>query len=104
LVYYGKNNSACSANGSYIVYKSRETSNLFSKNTFNLHLISLKSDFIRRLTATGINEYPRFSSDGDAIMFIKNYKNQSAIGVIRLAFNKNYLFPLVGGRIQSLDW
>jgi len=104
LVYYGRTNSACSANGNYIVYKARESSNIFSKNTFNLHLISLKTDFIRRLTATGINEYPRFSDDGDAILFIKNYKNQSAIGVIRLAHNKNYLFPIKGGRVQSLDW
>ncbi len=104
LVYYGKTNSACSVWRNYIVYKARESSNLFSKNTFNLHLISLNSDSIRRLTATGINEFPRFSRDGDAILFIKNYKNQSAIGVIRLAYNKNYLFPLSSGRIQSLDW
>ena len=104
LVYYGRTNSACSAHGNYIVYEARESSNIFSKNTFNLHLISLKSDFIRRLTATGINQFPRFSDDGDAILFIKNYKNQSAIGIIRLAFNKNYLFPIKHGRIQSLDW
>ena len=104
LVYYGKTNSACSVHGNYIVYEARESSNAFSKNTFNLHLISLKSDFIRRLTATGINQFPRFSDDGDAILFIKNYKNQSAVGIIRLAYNKNYLFPIKRGRIQSLDW
>ncbi len=104
LVYYGKTNSACSVHGNYIVYKARESSNIFSRNTFNLHLISLKSDFIRRLTATGINDFPRFSQDGDAILFIKNYKNQSAIGVIRLSYNKNYLFPIKNGRVQSLDW
>ncbi len=104
LVYYGKTNSACSISGNHIVYKARESSNIFSKNTFNLHLISLESDFIRRLTATGINEYPRFSKDGDAILFIKNYKNQSSIGIIRLSYNKNYLFPVSGGRIQALDW
>ncbi|QOP41001.1 Tol-Pal system protein TolB [Sulfurimonas marina] len=104
LVYYGKNNSACSAHGEYVVYKARESSNSFSENTFNLHLISTKSDFIRRLTATGINEFPRFSKDGDAIIFIKNYKNQSSIGIIRLKYNKNYLFPLRYGRVQSMDW
>lgn len=104
LVYYGKNNSACTAHNEYIVYKARETSNAFSPNTFNLHLISTKTDFIRRLTATGINEFPRFSNDGDAIVYIKNYKQQSAIGVIRLAQNKNFLFPLASGKIQSLDW
>ncbi len=104
LVYYGRSNSACSAHGEYVVYKARETSNAFSKNTFNLHLISTKTDFIRRLTATGVNEFPRFSKDGDAIIFIKNYKNQSSIGIIRLNHNKNYLFPLKFGRVQSMDW
>ncbi len=104
MVYYGKSNVACSAHNEYIVYKSRESSNAFSTNTFNLHLISTKTDFIRRLTATGVNEFPRFSQDGSAILFIKNYKNQSSIGVVRLNYNKNYLFPLKIGKIQSLDW
>jgi len=104
MVFYGKSNSACSANGDYIVYKARESSNLFSQNTFNLHLISTKTDFIRRLTATGVNEFPKFSKDGDAILFIKNYKNQSAIGIIRLNYNKNYLFPLRHGKLQAMDW
>jgi len=104
MVYYGKSNSSCSAQGNYIVYEARESSNAFSENTFNLHLISTKTDFIRRLTATGVNELPRFSKDGDAIIFIKNYKSQSAIGIIRLMHNKNYLFPLKSGKIQSMDW
>ena len=104
MVYYGKSNAACSAHGEYIVYKARESSNAFSKNTFNLHLISTKTDFIRRLTATGVNEFPRFSKDGDAILFIKNYKQQSSIGIIRLHHNKNYLFPLKYGKLQAMDW
>lgn len=104
MVYYGNSNSACSVNGDYIVYKARESSNSFSKNTFNLHLISQKTDFIRRLTATGVNEFPKFSKDGDAIIFIKSYKSQSSIGIIRLAYNKNYLFPLESGKLQSMDW
>ncbi len=104
MVYYGLNNSACSAHGQYIVYKARESSNVFSKNTFNLHLISTETDFIRRLTATGVNEFPKFSDDGDAILFIKNYKAQSSIGIIRLNHNKNYLFPLKYGKLQAMDW
>jgi len=104
VVYYGKSNVSCSANGNYIVYKARESSNIFSQNTFNLHLVSMKTDFIRRLTAVGVNEFPRFSKDGDAILFVKNYKGQSSIGVIRLYLNKNYLFPIKSGRIQSMDW
>jgi TolB protein len=104
MVYYGKSNAACSVHGEYIVYKARESSDAFETNTFNLHLISTKTDFIRRLTATGINEFPRFSKDGDAILFIKNYKSQSSIGIIRLNHNKNYLFPLKYGRLQAMDW
>lgn len=104
MVYYGTSNSACSSNGEYIVYKARESSNAYDINTFNLHLISTKTDFIRRLTATGVNEFPRFSKDGDAILFIKNYKGQSAIGIIRVNHNKNYLFPLKYGKVQSMDW
>jgi TolB protein len=104
VVYYGKSNSACSAFGEYIVYKARESSSAFSKNTFNLHLISTATDFIRRLTSVGVNEFPKFSIDGDAIIFIKNYEAQSSIGVIRLNHNKNFLFPLKYGKVQSLDW
>jgi len=104
MVYYGKSNAACSANKEYIVYKSRESSNSFDANTFNLHLISTKTDFIRRLTVSGVNEFPRFSRNGDAILFIKSYKSQSSIGVIRLKENKNFLFPLKVGKIQSIDW
>lgn len=104
MVFYGKSNAACSVHDEYIVYKARESSDSFSGNTFNLHLISTKTDFIRRLTATGVNEFPRFSKDGDAILFIKNYMSQSSIGIIRLNHNKNYLFPLQSGKIQSMDW
>ena len=104
MVYYGKSNSACSAHKEYIVYKARESANSFESNTFNLHLISTKTDFIRRLTVSGVNEFPRFSDDGNAILFIKSYKAQSAIGVIRLHENKNFLFPLKVGKIQSIDW
>lgn len=103
-VYYGKSNSACSVYGKYIVYKARESSDSFSNNTFNLHLVSMESDSIRRLTAVGVNEFPKFSVDGDAIIFVKNYQSQSSVGIIRINHNKNYLFPLQFGKIQSIDW
>ena len=104
LVYYGRSNSACSARGEYVVYKARESSSAFEQNTFNLHLISTNTTMIRRLTAVGVNEFPRFSKDGDAIIFIKNYKAQSSIGIVRLNHNRNYLFPLKYGKLQSMDW
>jgi len=104
LVYHGKNNSQCTTYDNYVVYSSRETDNEFNGNSFNLYLISTKSDFVRRLTSTGRNQFPKFSSDGDSILFIKSFKNKSYLGIIRLNYNKSFLFPLKSGKLQSIDW
>ncbi|MGP1579512.1 MAG: Tol-Pal system protein TolB [Wolinella sp.] len=104
MVFHGRNNNAASAFGQYIVYSSRESSHEFENNTFNLYLVSTKSDYIRRLTANGINQMPRFSKDGETIMYLKHSGTQSALGIIRLNYNKSYLSPLANGRIQSMDW
>ncbi len=104
MIYHGKNNSSCSTYGKYIVYSSRETNSAFGNNIFNLYLISTQTDYIRKLTATGKNLFPRFAGTDDTIIFIKHYKNESALGIIRLNANKSYLFPLKSGKIQSLDW
>ena len=104
LIYHGRNNSSCSAHGKYIVYTSRESNNVFSSNTFNLYLASTQSDYIRRLTATGINQFPKLSYDGKSVLYIKHYASQSALGVIRLEYNEGFLFPLSGLKIQSIDW
>ncbi len=104
LVYHGRNNSACTTHGNYVVYSSRESDNAFGINTFNLYLISTTSDYIRRLTANGVNIFPRFASDGETLLFIKEYGGQSGLGVIRLRYNKTYIYPLYIGKIQSIDW
>jgi len=104
LVYHGRNNSSATTFDNYVVYSSRESNNEFSDNTFNLYLISVKSDFLRRLTTNGVNQFPKFSSDGESVLFIKNYKNKSSVGIIRLNYNKSFLFPLVNGKLQSIDW
>jgi len=104
MVYHGKNNNSASAFDNYIVYSSREDKSEFGRNTFNLYLISTKTDNLRQLTATGENLYPRFSKDPDTIMFIKQYQNQSALGIVRLNANKTYHFPLKTGKLQSIDW
>jgi len=104
LVYHGRNNSSATSYKDYIVYTSREGTNEFSKGSFNLYLISTKSDFIRRLTTTGRNQFPKFSSDGESILFIKNYKGKSSLGIIRINYNKSFLFPLNSGKLQSIDW
>ncbi len=104
LVYQGKNNSSLSSYRNFLVYKARENSATYAGNTFNLHLLSLTSGNVKRLTASGENDFPRFSPDGEAILYIKQEGSRSSIGVIRFALNKSFLFPLKIGRIQSIDW
>ncbi len=104
MVYHGKNNSSCTTHGSYIVYSSREKQNAFGNSVFNLYLISTQTDFIRKLTLNGKNMFPRFASDGETILFIKDTGRSSALGVLRLNANRSFLFPLSAGKIQSIDW
>jgi TolB protein len=104
LVYHGRNNSACTTYDNYIVYSSRETKNEFGRNSFNLYLISTTSDFIRRLTTTGMNQFPKFSSDGETILHIKRNGGKSYLGIVRLNYNKSFVFPLKSGKLQSIDW
>ncbi|UTJ05807.1 Tol-Pal system protein TolB [Arcobacter roscoffensis] len=104
LVYHSRNNSSATSHKDNIVYVSRESDNEFNSRTFNLYLMSTKSDSLKRLTSSGINQFPKFSKDGESLLFIKNFNSQSSVGIIRLNFNKSYLFNLDGGRIQSIDW
>jgi len=104
LVYQGKNNSSLSSYKNFLVYKARENSATFAGNSFNLHLLSLNSGAVKRLTASGENDFPRFSADGEAILYIKQEGSRSSIGVIRFGVNKSFAFPLKIGRIQSIDW
>jgi len=104
LIYHGRNNSQCSTHGDFIVYSSRETDNEFGSNVFNLYLISTYSDYVRRLTATGQNQFPKFSADGESILFIKNEGGRSYLMVNRINYNKNHSFILKSGKLQSIDW
>lgn len=104
LVYQGKNNSSLSSYKNFLVYKARENSATYAGNSFNLHLLSLNSGNIKRLTASGENDFPRFSPDGEAILYIKQERSRSSVGVIRTGVNKSFAFPLKIGRIQSIDW
>lgn len=100
MVFHGKNNNSVSTFENYIVYSSRESEG----SAFNIYLISTQTDFIRQLTASGKNNYPRFSSDGQSVVHIKELGGQSSLGVIRLNENKSFHFPLKIGKIQSIDW
>lgn len=104
LVYHSRNNSSATTFKDRIVYTSKDYDNELAHKTFNLYLMSTKSDSLKRLTSSGINQFPKFSTDGESLLFIKTFKGESSVGIIRLNFNKSYLFPLDGSRIQSIDW
>lgn len=103
MVYHSNNNSSVTSNKNNIVFSSKDSSNELGGKSFNLYLINSKTDNMTRLTTNGVNQFPKFSPDGETLLFIKNYAGVSSLGIIRLEFNKSFLFPLKGERIQSID-
>jgi len=104
VVYHGRNNNACDAHGDKIVYSSRESNNAFGDNTFNLYLASSRSSDTRPITTMGSNQFPRFSTDGSVILFIKNSGRSSSVGYINLTSHQSLLFPYNDRKVQSIDW
>jgi len=104
VVYKGRNNNACDAHGDKIVYSSRESNNAFGSNTFNLYLASSRSSSTRPITTTGTNQFPRFSSDGSVILFLKQSAYSTSIGYTNLTSFKSLLFPFNDKKVQSIDW
>jgi len=104
VVYHGRNNNACDAHGDKIVYSSRESNNAFGDNTFNLYLASTGSSDTRPITTTGSNQFPRFSTDGSVILFLKQSGRSSSIGYTNLKSHQSLLFPLNDRKVQSIDW
>ncbi len=104
VVYHGRNNNACDANGDKIVYSSRESSNAFGDNTFNLYLSSTGSSDTRPITTTGSNQFPRFSTDGSVILFLKQSGRSTSIGYTNLSSHQSLLFPFNDRKVQSIDW
>ena len=104
IVYHGRNNNAVDAYKNKIVYSSRESKKRFGHNTFNLYLTSSQGRDTRPLTTTGTNQFPRFSTDGSVIQFIKHRGRGSSIGYINLKSHQSLLFPFSGKKIQSIDW
>ena len=104
VVYHGRNNNAVDAYDDKIVYSSRESKKSFGSNKFNLYLTSSQGSDTRPLTTTGTNQFPRFSSDGSVIQYIKHRGRGSSIGYINLRSQQSLLFPLSGKKIQSIDW
>ena len=52
LVYHSNNNSSATAFGNNIVYSSKDSSNELGDKSFNLYLISTKTDSLKRLTTS----------------------------------------------------
>ena len=104
LVFRGRNNSTLASHGQYVVFSSRESATESGVSSYNLYLLSSKSDYIRKLSDKGTNRLPRFSHDGDSIMYLKQAGSEYAMGLIRLSSNKSFLFPLKNTKIQSFDW
>ncbi len=104
VVYHGRNNNACDAHGDKIVYTSRESNNAFGNNTFNLYLTSSGSSDTRPITTTGANQFPRFSTDGSVILFLKQSGRSSSIGYTNLTSHQSLLFPFNDRKVQSFDW
>ncbi len=104
VVYHGRNNNACDAHGDKIVYSSRESSNAFGENTFNLYLASTGSSDTRPITTTGSNQFPRFSTDGSVILFLKQSGRSTSIGYTNLTSRQSLLFPFNDRKVQSIDW
>jgi TolB protein len=104
VVYHGRNNNACDAHGDKIVYTSRESTNTFGGNTFNLYLASSTSSDTRPLTTTGANQFPRFSSDGSVILYLKQKEGSTSIGYTNLTSYQSLLFPFTDKKVQAIDW
>lgn len=104
VVYHGRNNNSVDAYKEKIVFVSRESNNAFGNNRFNLYLTTSKGMETRPLTTTGTNAFPRFSTDGSVIQYIKHRKNSSSVGYINLNTSQSLLFPFKGKKIQSIDW
>jgi len=105
LVFHGRNNDSCDVYGDKVVYSSRENDNSFgSGKAFNLYLTTTDGSSVRPLTSGGINQFPRFSNDGNTVLYIKRSYEGNAIGYIGLNTNQSMLFPLGSEKIQSIDW
>lgn len=101
VVFRGKNNNSCDSFGNKIVYSSRESSERFNSNTFNIYLNSASGTM--PLTSSGDNQFPRFSYDGNAVLYVKQQSGKSYAGYVNSNANQSKLFD-IGSKVQSIDW
>ncbi|MDD3775149.1 MAG: Tol-Pal system protein TolB [Sulfurovaceae bacterium] len=101
VVSRGRNNNSCDAFENKIVYSSRESGERFSGNTFNIYLNSAFGTM--PLTSSGDNQFPRFSSDGNVVLYVKQQGGKSLVGYINIQTKESNIFN-VGSKVQSIDW
>ncbi|MDY0195503.1 MAG: Tol-Pal system protein TolB [Sulfurovaceae bacterium] len=101
VVSRGRNNNSCDAFGNKIVYSSRESSERFRGNTFNIYLNSTSGT--TPLTNSGDNQFPRFSSDGNVVLYVKQQSGKSLVGYVNIDTKESSIFN-VGSKVQSIDW
>ncbi len=99
IVHHGSNNDSVDTYNSQVVYSSKE-----SRKSFNIYLTDSSGSQTRPLTSGGINQYPRFSGDGNIVMYIKRLPSGNSIGFINLSAQRSEVFKLGINRIQSIDW
>jgi len=99
IVHHGSNNGSCDAYDTQVVYSSKE-----SRKSFNIYLTDSEGTQTRPLTSGGINQFPRFSFDGNIVMYIKRTQKGNSIGFVNISANKSELFKMGIDRIQSIDW
>lgn len=98
LIFSPKYNSTFSAKNQLLVYAGRDASGT------NIYLVDTKSGHKKQITASGHNTSPRLSNAGDAVMFFKNDRGKTYLGIFRLNSSSTFLFPMNFGKIKSLDW
>ena len=99
IVHHGTNNASVDAHNSEVVYSSKE-----GRKSFNIYLTDTSGSQTRPLTSGGINQYPRFSRDGNIVMYIKRTQSGNSIGFMNISANRSELFNMGISRIQSIDW
>jgi len=98
IVHHGTNNGSVDAFNNQVVYSSKE-----GRGKFNIYLTDTSGEQTRPLTSGGVNQFPRFSDDGNIVMYIKRDGGNS-IGFMNISANRSETFKMGISRIQSIDW
>ncbi len=97
IVFAGKNNNSCDAFGDKIIFIGRA-----NPRTYNVYIVNSDGSDIRPLSSGGVNQFPRFSSDGSVVSYIDKYSGM--IHYQNLESGESLQYRINDGRLQSIDW